>query len=160
MPRLDHEGYEVMTRAVYELLNQYPGLDREIAFEELDSGIAFSADNGALIMTEKRDIIDHVTQTCQYPFFIIYRTASTRAAQKLDALTFLDGIGKWICKEPAVIDGTEYILSEYPTLAGNRKIKKVTRNNSYGTEPDAKGVQDWLLPVSVEYTNEFDERSN
>lgn len=156
---VDAEGFEVMTKAVAELLNQYPGLDgRIVRFEELESntGIAFSADNGALVMQEQRFITDHIKQTCAYPFFIVYRSAATRAAQKVNIQTFLDSIGKWICKEPCMIGNTEYVLSSYPTLANGREIKKVTRNNSYAVEPDEKGVQDWLLPVTVEYTNEFD----
>lgn len=161
---VDVTGYEVLTRAVYELLNQYPGLDDDsiVTFEDLDatSGIAFAADNGALVMSEKRNILNHITQTCQFPFFIVYRSASTREAQKLKIQTFLDSMGKWICREPAMINGELVTLDEYPQLAQGRKIKKATRNNSYGVEPDAKGVQDWLLPVTIEYTNEFDERSN
>ena len=158
---VDATGYEVMTKAVSELLNQYPGLnDRIVTFEELEatSGIAFAADNGGLVMTEKRDILDHITQTCQFPFYIVYRSASTRAAQKIKIQTFLDSIGKWICGEPAEVDGELITLDEYPPLTQGRKIKRVTRNNSYGVEPDAKGVQDWLLPVTVEYTNEFDRK--
>ena len=156
---LDGVGYEVLTKAVSELLNEYPGLNgRVITFEGLEesSGIAFSADNGALIMQETVDIIDHVTQLCQYPFFVVYRSASTRPDQKVRIQTFLDSLGKWICKEPADVGGTEVILDEYPELASGRKITRITRSNSYGLEPDAKGVQDWLLPVTVTYTNEFD----
>ena len=156
----DPEGYEVLTKAVSELLNQYPGLDgRIVSFEDLEptEGIAFAADNGALVMSESRNILDHVLQKCQFPFFIVYRSAAKRAAQKINIQTFLDSIGKWVCKEPADVNGTTYRLTSYPVLAQGRVIKKVTRNNSYGTEPDAKGVQDWLLPVTVEYTNEFDD---
>lgn len=156
---IDATGYEVLTKAVSELLNEFPGLgSRIITFEELEetSGIAFSADNGALIVSEKRDILDHVTQNCQYPFYVVYRTTSTRAAQKMNVQAFLDALGKWLSKETAVIDDQEYVLDAYPELAGGRKIKKVTRNNSYSVEPNDKGVQDWLLPVTVEYTNEFD----
>ena len=51
--REDAGGYEILTAAMRELLNQYPGLyeDETIKFEELqaDSGIAFSADSGALV---------------------------------------------------------------------------------------------------------------
>lgn len=54
----DATGYEILTDAMKALLNQYPGLyDNEtIKFEELgkESGIAFSADNGALVYSEKR----------------------------------------------------------------------------------------------------------
>ena len=156
---IDATGYEVLTKAMSQLLNEYPGLNgRVVTFEGLDetSGIAFSADNGALIMSETVDIIDHVTQTCSYPLYIVYRSASTRPDQKVRIQTFLDSFGKWLCKEPAEIDGEIVVLDDYPDLSRDRKITRITRSNSYAVEPDAKGVQDWLLPVTVNYTNEFD----
>lgn len=154
----DVTGFEILTNAVLALLAQFPGLNgREILFEELrESGIAFSADNGALIISERRSITDHVVQTCQFPFYIIYRTTSTKEFQKLQVQSFFDSIGKWICKEPVTISGEAIRLSGYPPLSDGRKITKVTRSNSYGLEPNEDGVQDWLMPVTVEYTNEFD----
>lgn len=156
---VDATGYELLTKAVKALLNQYPGLDhRKIYFEELgeDCGIAFSADAGALVMSERRSITDHVMQTCQFPFLVVYRVTATREFQKLNVANFLDSLGKWICKEPVEIGGTEYRLSAYPALSEGRRITRITRNNSYGTQPNENGSQDWILPVSVQYTNEFD----
>jgi hypothetical protein len=154
----DVTGYEILTNAVLALLSQFPGLNgREILFEELgESGIAFSADNGALIISERHSITDHVTQTCQFPFYIIYRTTSTKEFQKLQVQSFFDSIGKWICKEPVEINGDTVRLTKYPPLSDVRKITKVTRSNSYGLDPNEDGVQDWLMPVTVQYTNEFD----
>ena len=155
----DATGYELLTKAVKDLLNQYPGLDgQRIHFEELgeEAGMAFSADAGALVMSERRSITDHVFQSCQFPFLVIYRVAATREFQKLNVATFLDSLGKWICKEPVEISGTEYRLSAYPELSAGRKITRITRNNTYGTVPNENGSQDWILPVSVQYTNEFD----
>lgn len=155
----DPTGYEYMKKAVKSLLNQYPGLDGEkIRFEELgeESGIAFSADSGALVMSERRSITDHVTQTCQFPFLLIYRTTATREFEKLNVSVFLDTLGKWICKEPVEIKGLQYRLTEYPTISDGRKITRITRNNSYGTVPNENKSQDWILPVSVQYTYEFD----
>ena len=154
----DVTGYEILTNAVLALLSQFPGLNgREILFEELgESGIAFSADNGALIISEQRSITDHVTQTCQFPFYIIYRTTSTKEFQKLQVQSFFYFIGKWICKEPVEINGDTVRLTKYPPLSDVRKITKVTRSNSYGLDPNEDGVQDWLMPVTVQYTNEFD----
>jgi hypothetical protein len=155
----DVSGFEILTNAVLDLLSRFPGLNgREILFEELgkESGIAFSADNGSLVMSERRSITDHVVQQCQYPFFIIYRTASTKEFQKLQVQAFFDGIGKWICKEPVEIGGETVKLDAYPALADNRIITRVTRSNSYGLEPNEDGVQDWLMPVTVQYQNEFD----
>lgn len=155
----DATGYELLTRAVKDLLNQYPGLGgQKIAFEELgeENGIAFSADAGALVMSERRSITDHVVQTCQFPFLVIYRTSATREFQKLNVSTFLDSLGKWICKEPVEINGMEHRLFSYPALSSGRKITRITRNNAYGTVPNENGSQDWILPASVQYTNEFD----
>lgn len=156
---MDVSGYPMLTSAVLALLNQFPGLDgREIYFEELgaESGLAFSADSGALVMAERRSITDHVWQRCQYPFFVVYRTTATREFQKLQVQTFLDNLGQWLCREPVEIGGTVYQLQEFPLLSDGRKIERITRTNSYGTTPQENGAQDWLLPVSVQYTNEFD----
>ena len=154
----DASGYDVLTIAVKALLNQFPGLyeNETVKFEELgeDSGIAFSADNGALIFSETEDVLGGVRQTCQYPFYIIYRTSSTKERQKMSIQEFLDTFGKWLCREPVVIDGSEQRLSNYPTLS--QGITKVTRDNSYGLEPQESGVQDWILPVSIEYKYDFE----
>ena len=62
----DASGYDVLTIAVKALLNQFPGLyeNETVKFEELgeDSGIAFSADNGALIFSETEDVLGGVRQ--------------------------------------------------------------------------------------------------
>ena len=154
----DVSGFRILTNAVLDLLSKFPGLNgREIFFEELgkDYGIAFSADNSALIITEHRSITDHVWQTCRFPIYIIYRTASTDEDQSLRVQAFFDSLGKWICKEPAVVNGETIRLSAYPELSDGRKITRVTRSNSYALEANEDGVQDWLMPVTVEYTNEF-----
>lgn len=155
---MDATGFEVLTKAVLDLLSQYPGLDdREVLFEELSetSGIAFSANNGALVMSERANILGGYTQRCQYPFYLIYRTASTKELQKLRIQSFLDSFGKWLCKEPTEVNGDTVRLSSYPTLSRGRRITRITRMNSYGLEPNEDGVQDWILPVTVEYTNEI-----
>ena len=156
----DTTGFELLTNAIRDLLNEYPGLDdnRVILFEELEPefGIAFSADNGSLIMSENISVTDHVTQQCQYPFFVIYRTSAKMENQKISVQSFLDNLGEWLSKEVVVINGNEYRLNEYPKLTGDRKITKITRMNSYGLEPNTDGVQDWLLPVTVENTKEYD----
>lgn len=156
----DFTGYEVLTDAVKNLLNQFPGLlpGEVIGFENLEkeSGISFSADNGALIYTEKEDVCGGVVQQCRYPFFVIYRTSADSERQKLKIQKFLDALGKWLCKEPAVVDEEIHKLAAYPRLASGRTIKKIIRDNSYGLEPDDSGVQDWVLPVVIEYENEFE----
>ncbi len=157
----DAEGYEILTEAMKALLNQYPGLyDGEtIKYEELkaDSGISFYADTGALIFSEKEDICGTIHQVCQYPFIVVYRTASEKERQKLSVQKFLDNLGKWICREPVTVDGTETRLSAFPELSRGRVIKRIIRDNSYGTEPQENGVQDCLLPITVKYEYDWEK---
>ena len=155
----DASGFDILTQAAKALLNQFPGLEEGevVKFEELgdESGIAFSADNGALIYSQKTDILDNVYQECRYPFYIVYRTASTKERQKINIQEFLEQFGKWLCREPVEIDGNLQQLTAWPKLSGKRKITGITRDNSYGLDPQENGVQDWVLPVSIQYTNEF-----
>ena len=156
----DASGFDILTRAVKSLLNQYPGLEdgEVIKFEELgkESGIAFSADNGALVYAETEDVCGFRHQKCQYPFYVVYRTASNKERLKLSAQEFLDSLGKWPCQEPVVINGTQTRLAAFPALSEGRIIKRITRENSYGLEPNADAVQDWVLPVTVQYTNDIE----
>lgn len=156
----DAEGYEILTEAMKALLNQYPGLEEgeRIKYEELekDSGISFYADTGALIYSEKEDVCGTMHQVCQYPFIVVYRTASEKERQKLSVQKFLDNLGKWICREPVTVNGIETRLNAFPELSRGRLIKRITRDNSYGTEPQESGVQDWLLPIVVKYEYDWD----
>ena len=157
----DAEGYEILTEAMKGLLNQYPGLydDEKIKYEELESGsgISFYADTGALVFSEKEDICGMMHQVCQYPFIVVYRTASEKERQKLSVQEFLDNLGKWICREPVTVNGKETRLSAFPTLSRGRVIKRISRDNSYGTEPNANVVQDWLLPITVKYNYDWEK---
>lgn len=149
-----------LTKAVLELLSSYPGLNgREILFETLDeeSGIAFYADNGALIISETPSVTGHIVQKCYFPFILVYRSTATTEYQKIKIQAFFDSIGRWISKEPAVVDGEQVRLTSYPPLGDGKWITKVVRENSCGLDPQENGVQDWTMRVTVEYTNEYDE---
>ncbi len=124
----DATGYEILTDAMKALLNQYPGLyeNETIKFEELgkESGIAFSADNGALVYSEKEDVCGVMHQVCQYPFYVVYRTASDKERQKLSVQKFLDNLGKMdmsrtSCHKTALRHA--YLL--FPELSQGRVIK-------------------------------------
>lgn len=157
----DAEGYEILREAMKVLLNQYPGLrDGEtIKYEEIgkDDGMCFYAEAGALVYSEKEDICGTMHQVCQYPFTVVYRADSKRERQKNQIQNFLDNLGKWICREPVTVDGTETRLSAFPELSRGRTIERITRDNSYGTQPQENGVQDWLLPITVKYKYELEK---
>lgn len=154
----DASGYSIIREAMKDLMNQFPGLlpDETVKFEELasESGIAISDNSGALVYTERTYVSGSREQTCRYPFYLVCRAASSaKERQKMSIQEFLEMFGNWLCKEDVVIDGEAYRLASYPELSGDRKITRITRDNSYGTEPQENGVQDWVLPVTVEYSN-------
>lgn len=155
---LDGGGYEVLKSAVLELLNQFPGLDGQyISFASLtdDGGISMELESGALVYTETEDIIGNVKQECQFPFFVVNRTDATSEYLKKSIAEFLDNLGAWICKEPVTVGDAVHQLTEYPKLTGERKIKSVTRFNSYALEKNENGTQDWVIPITVNYTHKF-----
>ena len=154
----DAAGYTILREAMKDLMNKFPGLlpDESVKFEELESesGIAISDNSGALIYTEDVYVSGSRNQTCRYPFYLVYRAASSaKERQKMSIQEFLEAFGNWLCMEDAVIGDETYRLGQYPALSGGRKIIRITRDNSYGTEPQEGGVQDWVLPVTVEYSN-------
>lgn len=154
---IDGDGYELVTEAVKTILNEFPGLATEVRFEQLEenSGIAFSADSGALILSEKKSVTGKVTRVCNYPFYVVCRASGNLEVQKLAMQSLLDKLGRWICMERVNIDGMEHVLAAYPDLSDGRKIIKISRMNSYGLEPNENDVQDWLLPCTLEYRHIF-----
>lgn len=154
----DIGGIDSIVPAVKILLNQYPGLlpEEEVKFEELEehSGIAFINDSGAMVFDEKIDVTGSIEQECQYLFALIYRMQSTGERQKLIAQQFLDTFGKWLCKEPNIYERGS-VPANYPTLTDGRKITRLKRQLIVATDPKNDGTQDWMLPITVEYTNEL-----
>lgn len=152
---IDGSGFSVLKDAVMSLLNQYPGLNgRIVTYMGLreDSGISMEPESGALVFSETTDIIGNVKQVCQFPFFVVYRSGASNEHQKLSVSDFLDSLGSWIAKEPC--DEND-LLPEYPVMTGNRKITNIVRFNSYALTPNQNNTQDWVLPVTVNYTHEF-----
>lgn len=154
----DIGGFDAITEAVKSLLNQFPGLytDEVVRFEELEesNGIAFISNTGAMVYSEDKDVTGSISQECQYLFILIYRMKSDRERQKLIAQQFLDTFGRWLCREPNIYErGTSPV--EYPELTDGRKITRLTRSLITATDPKEDGTQDWMLPVTVQYTNEL-----
>lgn len=156
---VDGSGFEVVKSAVVSLLNQYPGLGGQIiSYMGLDenNGISIEPESGALVYTEKKDITGTVKKICQFPFFVVYRSGASNEYQKFKVSDFLDALGSWLSGEPVIIDENEHTLKEYPTLSGNRKITSIVRFNSYALAPNPNNTQDWVLPVTVNYTHEYE----
>lgn len=160
--KYDIDGYEVITTALMELINQYPRLSGKdkITFSMLDenSGKAMFPVTGAVIDTEKEDITGHVTQKCLYPFYVIYRAAGLSENRKAAVKEWLDCLGRWLERQKVTIDGTEYQLEEYPPLTGNRKFLSISRQTpAYLDATNENKREDWAISISARYQNEYDK---
>lgn len=158
----DLDGSEAVSSVLLKLLNEFPGLGtRKITFSTLTegAGIGFFPTSGAAILSDKEDITGHVKQVCLYPFTIVYRSAPRSEEQKLKVKEFLDTLGKWLERQPVVINEVEHQLSAYPALAsGNRVIKSVGRSNPAHLENAYQdGLEDWSISATLRFENEFDK---
>ena len=158
--RYDVDGYDIVTNALKDLLNQYPGLLEGEKFKfstlEDDGGMAFYPVTGAVIAKERKSVTGRVNQLCNYPFFLVYRTSINSPNSKADIKEFLDSVGKWLERQNVVIDGAKYKLDFYPMLTEERKIEEIARiTPSYMDKAYENNIQDWVISMSLKYRNIF-----
>lgn len=158
--RYDLNNYEYISKALWDLVNDYPDLGNDaISFAEVDeeNGTAFIPTSGAVILSEVNDITGHTTQDCVYPFSIITKAGGLSERLKLNVKEWLDNIGRWLEKQPIVVGNNGYQMEEYPTLTGDRKILKIERTQpSYLAEVGEDNVETWVISLQATYRVEFD----
>lgn len=157
--KYDVDGYDAVTSALRELLNQYPALDdEEITFSVLEetSGIGMFPVSGAVVETEKRSVTGKVTEVCLYPFYIIYRASGLNENRKAMVKEWLDTLGKWLEQKKVLIDGEEYKLSELPPLTDGRKFLSISRQTpAYLDNTNEDKTEDWAIYISARYQYEY-----
>lgn len=158
--KYDLDGFDIVTLALLELLNQYPGLTDEITFSSMDEnyGKTMVPVSGSVVETEREGITGHVAQKCLYPFNIIYRDKDVSESRKIRIKEWLDNLGRWLERQEVTINGTVYKLSSYPKLTGDRKILSITRQTpAYLDNVKEDATEDWIISLSARYQNEFDK---
>lgn len=160
--KYDLDGYDVVTKALMELLNQFPGMEsgEQIEFSELgeESGFAMYPINGAAIESERTSVTGKVTEVCLYPFYIIFRGAGLNEKRRIETKERLDNIGKWLEGKEIKIDDVPYKLSEYPPLTGNRKFLEFRRQTpAYLDNTYENQSEDWAIYISARYQNEYEK---
>ena len=158
---IDVEGSEAVSAVLLELLNQFPGLPdgKQITFSTLTetSGIGFFPTTGAALLSNVESITGKVRQVCLYPFDIVYRASPKSEKQRMRIKEFLDILGKWLERQPVIIQGTTERLETYPPLeSGNRIIKAITRSTpAFLNAVYETGVEDWIISGQLTYNNEY-----
>lgn len=160
--KYDTDGYDVITTALRTLLNQYPGLgsDEKISFSILgeESGIAMFPKSGAVIESEKTNILGHVKQNCLYPFYVVCRVAGLSEEKKAGKKEWLDNLGKWLERQEITLNNTKYRLEDYPALTGDREFLSIYRESpAFLNEMNENKSEDWAVLIAAKYRNEFDK---
>lgn len=158
--KYDVDGYETITAALLDLLNQYPGLDDgyEIALAALDesSGISMFPISGAVVESEKRFITGKTTQICLYPFYVIYRASGLSEGRKAAVKEWLDSLGRWLEGRAVTVKGSEHQLQEYPALTGDRKFLSIVRQSpAYLDTVNENKSENWAVYITARYQNNF-----
>lgn len=159
---IDIDGSEAVSTVLLSLLNTFPGLSegQNILFATLGetSGIGFFPTTGAAYLRDTEDVTGRVTQELLYPFNIVYRAAPKSEAQRMRIKEYLDALGKWLERQPVILNGNEHQLAAYPALAlGNRVIKSIRRSSpAYINAAYQDGIEDWIIAARLSYENEFD----
>lgn len=158
--KYDIDGYDAVTSALRELLNQYPELSasEEIAFATLgeDSGKAMFPISGAVVETERRSVTGRVTQVCLYPFYIIYRASGLNEERKARVKEWLDNLGKWLEQKKVLIGGKEYQLEELPPLTNGREFLSIERQSpSYLDTVNDNKSENWAVYITARYQYEY-----
>ena len=158
--KYDIDGYDAVTSALRELLNQYPALSSkdEITFSTLgeDSGKAMFPISGAAVENTKTSVTGKVTEVCLYPFYVIYRASGLNENRKAKVKEWLDTLGKWLEQKKVLIDGKEYQLEEYPPLTDGRKFLSVSRQTpAYLDTVNENQSENWAIYISARYQYEY-----
>lgn len=158
--QFDIDSYNVVTTALLELLNDYPLLQHgdEIKFSTLseDGGIAMFPVSGAVIQTERTDIVGNVTQTCLYPFYLYYRASGLSASRKAAVKEWLDSFGRWLERQPITDGATTYQLESYPALTDGREFTSIARQTpAFKDDTNESQSEDWVIYISAQYQRHF-----
>ena len=158
--KYDIDGYEAVTSALRELINQYPGLTSgdEIAFSTLgeDSGKALFPTSGAVIESEKRSITGKITEIYLYPFYVIYRVGRVNENGKARVKEWLDTLGKWLEQKKVLIDGAWHQLAELPPLTEGREFLSINRQTpAYLDTVNENQSENWAIYITARYQYEY-----
>lgn len=156
--KYDVESFDVLTEAVRELVNRFPGLRQgeKIAFATLrdNGGMALFPGDGAVVEQESRSVTGRVRQVCRYPFVVLVRGGGMTEENRASAKERLDCLGRWMGGQPVTLQEQEYRLNAYPALSGGRRFLDVSiQAPAWLYERDEHHVETWAVALAARYEN-------
>lgn len=159
---LDVDGYEAITNALMDLLNQYPGIAYPALFASTDGNkgsLSMYPTTGGVIEAERVSITGRVRQSCAYPFLLVSVVSGQSGKQKAATKEQLDNIGRWLEGQSVKVGDETYTLDEYPTLTDGRTLTQIRRTSpAYISEEADNHDEAWVISLVARYDNNFQRR--
>lgn len=158
--RQDIDGFDIITTAIMSLVDEFPGLleGEHWRFNSLEEshGKALFPTAGAIIESDFTDILGGHEQNCRYPFTLVYRAGGLTEDRRKKVKEFLDNVGRWLEKQPVIINGHTYKLDAYPVLTQGRRFTKIERTTPAVCGGNYEnGAEDWIISITAHYQHNF-----
>ena len=156
----DVDGEQLITTALINLINEYPGLEigEKFSFASLgdQGGLSIYPLAGAAIQERKVDVIGHVREKSNYPFAIVNRAYGLNQSRKIKAKEWMDALGRWFERQPIKLGDDEYQLKKYPELSEGRTITSILRTSpAYIDTIEENKSENWVISMSLTYEREY-----
>lgn len=157
---IDFEGFDTVTSALRNLLNNYPALGDaySITFNtlDMDDGITMYPQGTAVIERERRFITGDREQDCIYTFSVMWRAAQRTQNNKANVKEWLDNLGRWLEQQEVNINGKKIRLDEYPPLANNMHFTTIQRATAaHQDSVEENGAENWVISIIARYNKQI-----
>lgn len=151
---LNAEEQDAIGQAVFLLVNECPATPAGIKVrygDIADNTIGIFAQQSAVVT--KRYI--NGIFTAQFPFVVLYRSKPTTDSDRIAREEVLTNIAKWLSGRKITINGSDYILKEYPQLSEGRKITGIEQLKTVAL---AGKLQDGSVDYTVDLRLDYKKR--
>lgn len=151
---LNAEEQDAIGQAVFLLVKECPAIPAGIKVrygDIADNTIGIFAQQSAVVT--KRYISGIFT--AQFPFVVLYRSKPTTDSDRIAREEILTNIAKWLSGRKITINGSDYILKEYPQLSEGRKITGIEQLKTVAL---AGKLQDGSVDYTVDLRLDYKKR--
>ncbi len=151
---LNAEEQDAIGKAVFLLVKECPAIpaDIKVRYGDIaDNTIGIFAQQSAVVT--KRYI--NGIFTAQFPFVVLYRSKPTTDSDRIAREEVLTNIAKWLSGRKITINGSDYILKEYPQLSEGRKITGIEQLKTVAL---AGKLQDGSVDYTVDLRLDYKKR--
>lgn len=153
MAQQDVQSFQPITDAFLQYLNSYT----ELATGEIvhfgdgqqTEGMALYPMSGGVVVARLEDILGNLTNQCQYPATLIYKSVTGSEKVRKNIKEFLDAYGMW-----AEENWNDYDFD----LADGLKVTNIARQTpAFLDSVEENGTQNWAIHLTLFYDHKYSQ---